>query len=807
VPEPLFADVAVPLPLPEPLTYEVPPPFAPLAVPGVRARVGVGRRRLTGVIVAVHGRRPEGMELRRLEAIVDVEPVLTPDLLALARFTSSYYLAPLGEVLRTMLPGDLPPWGDRRVWLTDAGALAPPANPEEAAVVDALREGGRMSVAALQGRVGLAGLAAVLAGLSERGRIAGDEPRLRSARAIVGVELAPGGLATHLAAAGRSAPGKAVIEYLAAVGRPATQAEVAAAVGCTPAVIHRLAGKGVLRQFTQMERLSLDRHMLGAAGEGPAIVLRSDQEAALRSVRGALESRQGAAFLLQGMTGSGKTEVYLRAAEETLAQGRSAILLVPEIALVPALARAVERRFGEQLAILHSGLGTGERRQEWERVRRGEARVVLGPRSALFAPVADLGLLVVDEEQDTSYKQEISPRYHARDLALVRARDAAAVALLVSATPSLESRYNAVRGKLAILQLTERAGQGSLPEGILVDLRQEPGARLPGDVCFSERLRAEITLALAAGDQMILLRNRRGYAPMLLCRACGEDFRCSDCGLPRTYHRRARRLLCHYCGSTLAVPERCPVCSEEALEPMGAGTERVEETFRELFPAATVDVLDRDTARRPGGPAAVLERFGRGDVQALIGTQMVSKGHHFPGVALTAVLAADAYLGFPDFRAVERTYNLLTQLAGRAGRGERPGRVVIQTYHPEHYAVQAALRQDDDGFVREETRFRRVFHYPPYTRMVQLLVRDKNRDRAAELIRGLAARIAEHPLAKAVRVTGPAPAPLERLRGEWRFQLLARSAAGRDLHKLMREVLPAKPGFDLVVDVDPQQLL
>jgi primosomal protein N' (replication factor Y) len=810
VPEPLFAlfaDVAVPLPLPAPLTYEVPPAFAPLAQPGARARVQVGKRKLTGIIVHVHGERPEGIGLRPLEEILDVEPVLPADLLQLARFTADYYLAPLGEVVRTMLPSDLPPWGDRRVWLTNAGALAPPRGPDEAAVVDALREGGRMSVSQLQGRVGITGLSAVLAGMSERGRISGEEARPRSARYVTAVELAPGGLATHLATAGRSAPGRSVIEYLSAIGRPATQAEVAAAVGCTPAVIRRLAGLGVLRQFTQVERLSLDRHMIGAAGEGQEIVLRPDQALALSRITGALDRRDFAALLLHGMTGSGKTEVYLRGAEEALERGRSAILLVPEIALVPALARAVERRFGEKLAILHSGLGVSERQQEWERVRRGEARVILGPRSALFAPVADLGLLVVDEEQDTSYKQEISPRYHARDLALVRARDAGAVALLVSATPSLESRFNVERGKLEPLYLTVRAGQGSLPEGILVDLKEEGLSRRPGEVHFSERLKFEITEALAKSEQIILLRNRRGYAPMLLCRACGEDFRCPDCGLPRTYHRRDRRLLCHYCGSTIGVPPKCPTCSEEALEPVGAGTERVEETFRELFPEATVDVLDRDTARRPGGPAALLERFGQGEIQVLIGTQMVSKGHHFPGVALTAVLAADAYLGVPDFRAVERTYNMLTQLAGRAGRGERPGRVVIQTYHPDHYAIQAALRQDDEGFAREEMRFRRVFHYPPFTRMVQLLVRDKNRDRASDLIHSLAGDLAAHKLSRGVRITGPAPAPLERLRGEWRFQLLARSADGRALHRLMREVLPENPSYDLVIDIDPQQLL
>lgn len=803
----LYADIALPVPLPDPLTYEVPPTLAPLARPGVRARVRVGKRRLAGVIVAIHSDRPENVSLRPVEEILDVEPVLPPDLMELARFTADYYLAPLGEVFRSLLPSDLPPWGDRRVWLTDAGAMAPPRGDAEAAVVDALREGGRMSVAELQMRVGLPDLDAVLASLGERGRISGEEKHPRSARYVSAVELAPGGLATHLAAAGRSAQGKAVVEFLSAIGRPATTAEVSSAVGCTPAVVRRLVKLGILRQFTQVERLTLDRHRLAPREEAPDFQLRPDQETALRRLTEVIDAREFAPLLLQGMTGSGKTEVYLRAAEAALARGRAAVLLVPEIALVPALAREVEQRFGDQLAILHSGLGTGERQQEWERVRRGEARVVLGPRSALFAPVPDLGLLVVDEEQDTSYKQEVTPRYQARDLALVRARDARAAALLVSATPSLESRYNVERGKLELLTLTARAGQGSLPEGILVDLRQEGLSRRPGEVHFSERLRFEITRALADGEQIILLRNRRGYAPVLLCRACGEDMRCPDCGLPRTYHQRIRRLVCHYCGSTISAPERCPVCQEEALEPIGAGTERVEETFRELFPEAAVDVLDRDTARRPGGPAALLERFERGEIQVLIGTQMVSKGHHFPGVALTAVLAADAYLGFPDFRAVERTYNLLTQLAGRAGRGERPGRVVIQTYHPDHYAIQAALRQDDAGFVREEMRFRRVFHYPPYTRMVQVLVRDKDRDKAWKAISDLAADLAAHPLSRMVRISGPAPAPLERLRGQWRFQLLARSSAFKELHRMIREVLPANPSYDLVVDVDPQQLL
>ena len=411
--------------------------------------------------------------------------------------------------------------------------------------------------------------------------------------------------------------------------------------------------------------------------------------------------------------------------------------------------------------MLHSNLGSAERRQEWERIRDGEAQVVIGPRSAVFAPARNLGLIVVDEEQDGAYKQDTRPRYSGRDLALVRAQTSTATALLVSATPSLETRLNVERGRYRELRLTARVGVGALPEAILVDLREEPGdrPRRPGDVAFSRLLVQETENSLQHGEQVILLRNRRGYSPQLLCRACGENMACEDCGLPKSYHRREGRLICHYCGGHAPVPRVCPECGEDALQPIGAGTERVEEEVRKRFPEAAVDVLDRDTTRRVGGAAAVLERFRSGRTNILIGTQMISKGHHFPNVALAAVLTADSYLGFPDFRAAERSYALLTQLAGRAGRGERAGRFVIQTYHPDHYAIQAVLNQDDEAFASHEMRFRRTFHYPPFTRMVQLVVRDRNRDRGRARIEELAAAARRHELAAGVRFSGPAPAP------------------------------------------------
>lgn len=802
-----YARVAVPVPLPEALTYEVPEDLTHLALPGTRVRVSVGRRRLLGVVMKRTGEAPEGVSLKPLLDVVDREPVVPEELLELARFVSEYYMAPIGETVRALIPGKLPPWGDRKVWLTNAGAIAPARDEAEEHVIEAIRDAGRMSLADLRRRVDRPDTARIVDRLVQDGRLAsGDRRRSSGTRYRTAVELTPGDLEEQKEACGRSPQGRAVVEYLHALGRPALMSEVTDAVDCSDAVVRRLVKLGILRKFTQVERVSLDRHRMEERDVEP-IVLRPDQQRAADALLEAVETGEYAPFLLAGMTGSGKTEVYLRAAEAVLAQNRSVILLVPEIALVPALARSLQQRFGSEVAMLHSALSDGERQQEWERIRSGEARLVLGPRSAVFAPVRNLGLLVVDEEQDTSYKQDSTPRYNGRDVALVRGRAADAVVAVVSATPSLESRLNAERGKLERLDLTHRVGHGALPEGILVDLREEAPGHRPSEVHFTGMLLTEMETAFAAGDQVILLRNRRGYAPMVLCRACGEDLRCEACGLPRTLHRREGYLVCHYCGDVLPTPETCPTCGEPALEAIGAGTERVEEDFKNLFPDVPIGVLDRDTVRRPGGVAAVLERFARGETQVLLGTQMVSKGHHFPRVALAAVLSADTYLRFPDFRAVERTYDLLVQLAGRAGRGDTPGKVVIQTYYPNHYAIQAALNHDDEGFAEEEMRFRKAFHYPPYTRMIQILTRDTSRDKAEGAIRRIARNVYDDPRSRQIRMSGPAPAPLERLRNRWRFQLLLRAPSAKLLRDVVTDALEERSSVDVVVDVDPVELM
>lgn len=803
-----YAAVAVPLPLDEPLVYAVPEAFSDLAAVGARARVTVGRRRLTGVVVGLPDQAPVGVRVKPLESIVDREPVLPDELIDLARFVAEHYAAPIGETLRAMLPADVAPWGEQQVWLTSRGAASVLRDPAERRIVEALLASGRMRVDELQALVG-AGHAVAVDRLQADGRVTLSDRRDRGrTRYVSAVELKMDRDAAF-EACGRSRQGREVVEYLHTVGRPAVVAEVTEAVGCGAGVVRRLVKLNVLRTFTQVDRQSLGHELLsqGHNGEREAFTLRPDQLRATEALGGQVDRRSYGAFLLGGVTGSGKTAVYLDAAERVLDQGRTALLLVPEIVLVPHLAAEARRRFGGHLAILHSGLSSGERRQEWERARSGAARVVVGPRSAVFAPLPDIGLIVVDEEHDGSYKQDATPRYHGRDVALVRSRRAGACCVLVSATPSLESRRNVQTGKLTGLELTERAAGASLPEGVVVDLKAEGAPRTPGEIVFSERLTAEIEDTLAAGEQVILLRNRRGYSPILLCRACGEDLRCDDCGLPRTYHRRDDRMVCHYCGSKRPVPRRCPSCDDEAMEAVGAGTERVEERFEELFPGVSVDVLDRDAVRRKGGAAAVLERFARGDTQVLIGTQMVTKGHHFPRVTLTGVLLADTYLGFPDFRAVERTYSMLVQVAGRSGRGQRPGRVVIQTFHPEHYAIRAALQGDDRGFAAEEMRYREIFGYPPFSRMMLLLGRDKDPEKLSAAMRRLARGLEEHRGEQPIRIAGPAPAPLERLRGVWRQQLILRAPTHRQLRELLRAALPERLGIELITDVDPFELL
>jgi primosomal protein N' (replication factor Y) len=692
-----------------------------------------------------------------------------------------------------------------RYRITQQGALAR-ASGSEAEILERLSGGEALRVTDLppvEGRL------EALRSLEQRGWIRpSHEPRAARSRLELAWATARLDPSERSRLLGRSRLGPAIVDFLDAVGRPATTAELRQQVGATPALLRGLAARGVLLSFEQSRRDESGAGVRAAtSAPGPSFVLTPEQDAAVRRVEAAVAGRRSLAALLQGVTGSGKTEVYLRGIAAALGIGRGAVWLVPEIALTPFFARRLERQFGDRAAVLHSGLSEGERGRAWQRVRSGEASVVIGPRSAAFAPLSDPGIFIVDEEHDGSYKQRESPRYDAREVAAIRARANGAVLLFGSATPSLEAYHAAREGRLELMTLTTRVEDRQLPRVEIVDLRRErarPDEK--GVPLFSAPLVERLREVFAAGEQAILLQPRRGFAPFLLCRDCGDDFRCTQCSVSRTVHDRGRTLLCHYCGQRMPRPARCPDCGGALLEEVGAGTERVADRFAELFPGVEHAILDRDTARRRGA-AAVLEEMASARISCLIGTQMVAKGHDFPGVTAVGVLSADTLLNFPDFRSAEKTHQLVSQVAGRAGRGERPGTVHVQTFHPQHPAIRLAASHDLDGFARQELEFRRSFFYPPFCELAAVLVSSPDRERAERAAAEIGAAL--RAVGSVVRLSGPAPAPLERLKGRWRFQILLRAADRRRLLAALSGAVPerAPAGVRIDVDVDPQDLM
>ena len=800
-----FAEVAVPVAVHGTFTYSIPPHLRDEVRLGARVEVPFGAKRTTAFVVGL----PDHAETAKTKAIDgvldDVEPALIPEIIDLCRWAAEYYIAPLGEMLRVALPANMAARGRRQVMLT-GDAMTIDAALRESRILDVdvvLLEELRkrpLPVAevltafsrAVLDRVRTAGLVAV-----------GDQLRdavgVRYDRFAI-LETSSDGLPPKQAAA---------VEQLRARGGEIAVRALESA-GVSAAVLGALARKGIIRIERRARRHTLDAFLAGLETVDVGEIRHSDeQQNAIAAIKNALGTFSP--FLLEGVTGSGKTEVYIEVMREAVRRGEQALLLVPEISLTPVFAARLKERFGDRIAILHSSLSPSERYDQWWRARRSEVDVAIGPRSALFTPFQRLGVVVVDEEGDGAYKQDENPRYNARDLAVVRAQLRNIPVILGSATPSLESRENAARGKYTLLRLTRRVEARPLPTAEVIDLRRERAEKEDrGFVIFSTPLKGALQETFAAREQAIILINRRGYAPYLLCRECGHDFRCRDCSVTMTVHRRAALLICHYCGLRRPIPSRCPLCGGEVLQPIGFGTEKVEERFRRDFPEVSVDVLDRDSTRKRGSLIRILERFRSGKTQALIGTQMLSKGHHFPNVTLTAVLNADSILGYPDFRSAEKTFYLLTQVAGRAGRGERRGRVVIQTAFPTHYAIQHALQHDYESFYEAEIQFRRTFHYPPVTSMIALLFRGANLtnvERAAtESGRALENFVAT--LAGA-RMQGPAPAPLARIKGVYRYQILLRSPHRVALRRIVESVMIGRKwrGVDLAIDVDPINIL
>ena len=845
-----FCNVALPVPLRTTFTYAVPDALRETVQPGSRVLVPFRKKSMVGVVVDLAERLPEGTpagaKIREVTKALEPGPALTPKLIELAHWIAGYYLAPVGEVFRAMLPPVTELRTQRQMVLTDAGRAAlatPELTPEENAFLARLKDKNGQIQSGPSAKLGVD--SATLERLRRRGLIEIRETVLgrkartqrviawkgtggcpdseREGTALVHPEggravpqsgsdpraLAPEGAAN--ASNLRSDREKRIREILQAERGPLPLPLLLKLANVSRTVVERMLHDGLLESWEERIDPAEDPFDVGYAP--PAHELNAEQDSALKSIRARFELGEFGVLLLHGVTGSGKTEVYMRAVQETLARGKTAIILVPEIALTLWIGRQCRAWFGarfEGVAVLHSALSDVERAHEWWRVRHGEARVVVGTRSAVFAPLENVGLIIVDEEQENSYKQEETPRYHGRDVAIVRAKMEGAVAVLGSATPSLETCHHARNGKYELLTLASRVENRSLASVEVVDLRED-FKQTHQTSPISAALHAGIQECLALKTQVLVLINRRGYAWSALCRSCGTSLQCVNCSISMTYHKHRNRMECHYCGSIQAVPKQCAKCESKYVYFFGEGSEHLEERLRKEFPGARIARLDRDTARTKRQYQETLGAFAGGALDILVGTQMLAKGHDFQRVTLVGVVSADSSLSLPDFRAAERTFQLLTQVAGRAGRGELPGRVLIQTFYPEHYAVQDAVRQDYASFFEREMHFRRLMAYPPFTSLANVIVRDTNLEKAIRFSRQLSEYFSPHD-GKGARILGPATAPLARLKKEHRFQFLLKSPKRSVLTKLLSgavDYCDAKeiPQTAVLVDMDPLSLL
>ena len=831
---PEFCDVAVPVPLDMVFTYRVPVDAVPVV--GGRVLVPFRQQRMTGIVMELHDREP-AVVTKKLLAVLDTAPVLDDQLLRLGRWIADYYLAPLGEVFRTMLPLNAEFKRSISYRITDegqtalhlAGTTGSPGRsrrtPEEQAaefrVLDYLanRLPEETSASAETDSSGRNGMTAV------------REESLRSATGVTKAILAGMVRKKWLVREDVSAAVDATRTIKIAVLRSADNGS--RLNENQRQLIDTLASSGGRVPVDALQSLDVPRTTLGTLVrrglveivEEPAgfAVSRSkprpspfgfefntSQKAALLRLNESVASRKFSGILLHGVTGSGKTAVYLAAMRAVLEAGRSAILLVPEIGLTPAVAADLHQIFADEVAILHSALSDKERAEQWHRIRRGEARMVVGTRSAVFAPVSDLALIIVDEEHDSSYKQEETPRYHARDIAVMRAKMADATVVLGSATPSLESYFNAKKNKYALIELPDRVERRLLPEVEIVDMRlefQETGH----EQVISRKLAAEIAERLERHEQVMVLLNRRGYSPVALCRSCGKKLECRNCAISLTHHKREHKMVCHYCGFLAPVPKTCVHCGSEYVYFLGTGSEKLEELLLGMFPQARIARLDRDTVRGHEDFERTLNALNEGELDLLVGTQMIAKGHDIHGVTLVGVIGADAALGLPDFRAAERTFQLLTQVAGRAGRGQAPGKVILQTFFQDHYAVQYAAHHDFAGFYEKELRFRSWTHYPPYSALANVLVRSPKLDEALQWS-GAIGKWFDGTKHEGVRVLGPAAAPIARAKSDYRYHFILKSPSREKLNTTLRAMLAHAaekkiPRTQVIVDVDALWLM
>ena len=853
---PPYCEVALPVPLDQTFTYGIRLGQSPQR--GARVIAPFRNEKLIGVVTATDAKAPAGVEVKYLEAVLDEEPLLSDHLLELAEWTAQYYLAPLGEVLRAMLP--LAAEVRRTVYyrITDLGrdVLATAMDGEEGferktnagpstrslAAADELAQDDKPLRRATTGKR-RGKLSKEDQDMERRvlERLAKGEPvkvsTLRTATAVslplLAAMVRRKWIARETAAAERDARRMERFAVLAGDGRlptltekqTAILAELAASGGELPlaelrrrelpsSTLQTLVRRGLVRIDERPEAFRLG----GITPSSEPIYLNLPQIDALDTLTKGLGAFHP--FLLYGVTGSGKTAVYLAAMQKALDRGLTSILLVPEIGLTPQMAGLLDQAFGQKVALLHSALTPEERSEQWRRIRRGDAPIVVGTRSAIFAPAPKLGLILVDEEHDQSYKQEETPRYNARDVAVMRAKLAGAVVVMGSATPSLESWQNAERGKYTRIELVDRVMNRPLPEVELVDMRSE-FKESGKDALFSRSLVEQTKAALERGEQALILLNRRGYSFAVMCRSCGEKLECQNCAIALTHHkaqlddtaeaRAGQRLECHYCGYKRTVPAKCPKCDSEHLYYLGAGSQQGEERLTDIFPFARIGRMDRDTVRGRYDLEHLLARLHSGEINLLVGTQMIAKGHDIHNVTLVGVVGCDHALSMPDFRAAERVFQLMTQVSGRAGRGDLPGRVVVQTYYPDHYAILAAMKHDYKAFAERELKYRRWMHYPPFGALANVLVQSPKLEEAAAWS-ALLGKWLQKAAIEGVRVLGPCTAPIARIKNIYRFHMILKSATRKALNEALRGMLAHAaekdvPRRNLIVDVDALRLM
>lgn len=794
------------------LDYAVPQELQPSTETGKRVLVPLGRRQAVGIIVetAANSTFPK---LRNILSLLDERPALDDGTLRLCRWMAEYYLCSLAEAVTTALPGSVRMNLERVVRALPADDAEPSRlNARQEAVLAALAENGEMTVDALERHLG-GGAAGAIASLRKRGlvvveqRLQGGADQLTRFRRFYRIRrvLSPAEADEWL----RKRPKRyEIYRYLAQhpLGR-APASELHGSFDNLTAKLRALQKDGVVGVETE----EFYRPVLPEdAPRDRRVRFNDEQSISVAAIVGEGGFRP---FLLWGVTGSGKTEVYLNAIGDVLARDRTALVLVPEISLTHQVVDRVRARFGEAVAILHSGLSDGERWDEWRRISRGEVNIVVGARSAVFAPLPRLGVVIVDEEHDPSYKQDDGIRYNGRDVAVMRAKIAGCAVVLGSATPSMESFHNGKLGRYTVLRLTRRVESRPLPAVEIVDMRRNASAGRA--VALSQQLIAALDANITGKAQSLLFLNRRGFSNFLQCHQCGEPLNCPNCSVTLTLHRRIQALRCHHCDHTIPIPGACPSCGGLALGAWGAGTEQVEAALQEILPRARIARMDRDTTTRKGAHREILAAWERREFDVLIGTQMVTKGHDVHSVTLVGVLAADLSLNFPDFRASERTFQLVAQVAGRAGRGERPGKVIVQTFQPDHESLKCAEHHDFATFAEIELGNRRELLYPPFSRMVLLRCEGESleaTERIANAMRDAAAEVAQQPGA-GVMITGPAPAPLEKLRRRHRWQLLLRAPSGAAVRRAARYARDkvakdAKAGdIRVIVDIDPYSML